>query len=303
MRRVSVAAVLFAASCGTCGFCGEKPALQPVVTAPKPASAPVVVAPAVAAVELAVVSGEVQTRHGATGAWEPARTPLPLGLDDAVRTSVGASARLKVGRNGFIEVRERTEVSVRQLLANRARFRLERGRVGASPGEGDVAISVESSGSSAVAEADSGSFAVFNDGKGLVAVVAETGEVKLTSAGGDTVLAAGQGARVIGSAPPEREAVPRSVLLKVAWPADKSTRQAAVMLRGEADPGAVVSINGLEMPVGHDGRFEAEVPLAPGANRIAVRTMDRFGRTADEEETLRVDRRPPPVKARSEGWQ
>jgi len=144
---------------------------------------------------------------------------------------------------------------------------------------------------------------VFNDGKGLVAVVAEAGEVKLTSAGGDTVLAAGQGARVIGSAPPEREAVPRSVLLKVAWPADKSTRQAAVMLRGEADPGAVVSINGLEMPVGHDGRFEAEVPLAPGANRIAVRTMDRFGRTADEEETLRVDRRPPPVKARSEGWQ
>src|SRR5207253_1234347 len=69
MRRASVAAVLFAASCGTCGFCGEKPAPQPVVAAPQPAPAPVVVAPAVAAVELAVATGEVQTRHGATGNW------------------------------------------------------------------------------------------------------------------------------------------------------------------------------------------------------------------------------------------
>jgi hypothetical protein len=31
--------------------------------------------------------------------------------------------------------------------------------------------------------------------------------------------------------------------------------------------------------------------------------MDRFGRTADAKETLRVDRRPPPVKAQHEGWQ
>ena len=93
------------------------------------------------------------------------------------------------------------------------------------------------------------------------------------------------------------------MLLKVAWPAEKVTRQAAVTVRGEADPGALVSVNGRELQVGEDGKFEADVPLAPGANRIAVRSMDRFGRTADEEETLRVDRRPPPVKAKSEGWQ
>jgi hypothetical protein len=31
--------------------------------------------------------------------------------------------------------------------------------------------------------------------------------------------------------------------------------------------------------------------------------MDRFGRAAGNEEALRVDRRPPPVKAQHEGWQ
>ncbi len=162
---------------------------------------------------------------------------------------------------------------------------------------------MESSGSSAVAEASTGSFAVFNDGKGLVAVVADAGEVKLTSGGGDTLLAAGEGARILGDAAAVREAVPRSVLLKVAWPEEKVTRVASVTLRGEAGPGAAVWVNGKEAQVAADGRFEAEVPLAPGVNSVSVTSMDRFGRTADVEETLRVDRRPPPVKAQHEGWQ
>jgi len=89
----------------------------------------------------------------------------------------------------------------------------------------------------------------------------------------------------------------------VAWPEDKVTRTARVKLVGEADPGATVSVNGTPAQVGADGRFEAEVPLAQGANRVSVTSMDRFGRIADEQETLQVDRRPPPVKARHEGWQ
>jgi hypothetical protein len=251
--------------------------------------------------ELSVVQGQVEVRHG--GVWQPAQLPQPMGLDDAVRTPVGGAATLKIGRDGFIDVRERTEVSVRQLLSRSVRFRLERGRIGTTPGKGEVAVSIESSGSSAVAEASSGSFAVYNDGKGLVAVVAEAGEVKLTSSGGDTVLAAGQGARVRDDSPPVPEAVPRSVLLKVAWPAERVTRVGSLTLRGEADPGALVSVNGRDFAVGANGKFETEVPLAPGTNKIAVRSVDRFGRVADDSDTLRVDRRPPPVTAKTEGWQ
>src|SRR2546422_8752110 len=157
---------------------------------------------------------------------------------------MGGAAPLKVGRDGTIEVRERTEGSVRQLLANRARFRLERGRIGATPGGPRVAA--ESAASSAVAEATTGWFAVFNDGRGLVAVVADTGEVKLTARGGDAVLAAGQGARGVGSSAPLPEAVPRSVLLKVVWPEQHETRAINVALRGDADPGAAVWVNGAE---------------------------------------------------------
>jgi hypothetical protein len=297
--RAAAAALLALAGCGSCAFCGEKPA--PVSPPPAPAAQATPPAPGPVAVQLSAAQGDVQVRHGVRGSFSPVQVPLALGLDDSVRTAVGGSATLQVGTDGSIEVRERTEVSVRQLLADRVRFRLERGRIGATPGHTTVAV--ESSGSNAVAEASTGSFAVFNDGKGLVAVVADAGEVKLTSGGGDTLLAAGEGARVLGNAAPVREAVPRSVLLKVAWPEEKVTRVASVTLRGEADPGANVSVNGKETPVGADGRFEAEVPLAPGVNRVSVTSMDRFGRTAGAEETLHVDRSPPPVKAQHEGWQ
>lgn len=208
---------------------------------------------------------------------------------------------MKVGGEGTIELRERTELSVRQLLANRARFRLQRGRIGATPGGTSVAI--ESSGSSAVAEATTGSFAVFNDGRGLVAVVADAGEVKLTTSGGDTMLAAGQGARVVSDSAPVPEAVPRSVLLKVAWPEEKVTRALNLTLHGEADPGAVVAVNGVKTRIEADGHFETEVPLAPGTNHVSITTTDRFGRTASAEETVRVERRAPPLKAEHEGWQ
>ena len=295
--RASLAALVAAAGCGSCAFCGEKPKVEKLAPAPA-VQAPV--APDPVAVVLSAAQGDVQVRHGAQGLWSAVQVPLPLGLDDSVRTAVGSGATLKVGRDGSIEVRERTEVSVRQLLADRARFRLERGRIGATPGH--TAVAIETSGSSAVAQASTGSFAVFNDGKGLVAVVAEAGEVKLTTGGGDAVLAAGEGARVVGAAAPMREAVPRSVLLKVAWPEQKETRESTLTLRGEADPGAMVSVNGRQAQVGADGRFEADVLLAPGINRVSVTSTDRFGRTAGEEEALRVDRRPPPLKAQPEGW-
>ncbi|TMA84115.1 MAG: hypothetical protein E6J63_23515 [Deltaproteobacteria bacterium] len=282
-----------------CGWCAP-PAPKPVAPASAPAPAYVPMAGPVA-VELSVAQGDVQVRRSSGGAWGPAELPLSLGFHDSVRTGMGGAATLKVGHDGTIEVRERTEVSVRQLLANRARFRLERGRIGATPG--GTAVAIESSGSSAVAEATTGSFAVFNDGRGLVAVVADAGEVKLTASGGDAVLAAGQGARVVGNSAPLPEAVPRSVLLKVVWPEEKVTRAINVTLRGEADPGAVVAVNGVKTDVDADGHFEADVPLAPGTNHVSVTSTDRFGRTAAKEETVRVERRAPPLKAEHEGWQ
>jgi hypothetical protein len=296
MSRRSAFAASAAALLAGCGWCAPpapKPA-APAAPAYVPMAGPV-------AVELSVAQGDVQVRRSSSGPWGPPQLPVSLGFDDSVRTGVGGAARLKVGREGTIEVRERTEVSVRQLLANRARFRLERGRIGATPG--GTALAIESSGSSAVAEATTGSFAVYNDGRGLVAVVADAGEVKLTTNGGDTVLAAGQGARIVGNSAPVPEAVPRSVLLKVVWPEEKVTRAVNVTLRGEADPGAVVSLNGVKTVVDADGHFEAEVPLAPGSNHVSVSTIDRFGRTAAQTETVRVDRRAPPLKAEHEGWQ
>ena len=293
--RCAAALLLAFAGCGTCGK-------EPVPPSPALVAGPPAPAQARVQVEVTSARGVVEYRRGAGGSYLPASEGLSLGLDDALRTGAESSAALSVGSDGTLFLRERTEVSVRQLLVDRSRFRLERGRLAATPGKKRKAMVVEASGSSAVAEASSGSFAVFNDGKGLVAVVAEAGEVKLSSQGGDAVLAAGEGARVLGSAAPHREAVPRSVLLKVAWPSEKMTRKATMVVRGEADPGAAVSVNGRGAQVSADGSFEAEVPLEPGANRISVSSTDRFGRTTGDAALLQVDRKPPPVKVDSEGW-
>ena len=294
LRGRGAAALLLALT--GCGTCGKEPA------PPAPVSGPPAPARARVQVEVTSARGEVEYRRGASGAYLPASGGMTLGLEDALRTGAGSSAALSVGSDGTIFLRERTEVSVKQLLVDRSRFRLERGRLAATPGKSRMKMAVESSGSSAVAEASSGSFAVFNDGHGLVAVVAEAGEVKLSSKGGDAVLAAGEGAQVQGSAAPHREAVPRSVLLKVAWPSEKVSRQETMVVRGEADPGASVSVNGRDAQVSADGSFEAEVPLAPGQNRISVSSTDRFGRTAGDAALLQVDRKPPPVKVDLEGW-
>ena len=65
------------------------------------------------------------------------------------------------------------------------------------------------------------------------------------------------------------------LVLDVRAPADGSAVSTdAVVVHGIATPGALVHIGGVPADVGSDGRFQAEVKLAPGINTIRVVATD-----------------------------
>ena len=76
--------------------------------------------------------------------------------------------------------------------------------------------------------------------------------------------------------------VPR-LILDVQGPTDGTTLQnAAVVVHGLTSPGATLTINGEVVFVDRDGRFQTEVTLVPGDNRVEVIATDATGTQVSE---------------------
>jgi hypothetical protein len=295
LARACVAvAALAAASCS-----GPKPPSPVRDAAPAPATQAALPASQPAATVAREVTGSVEVRRGP--AWVKLKPGERLEKDDAIRTAAGATATVAVGEDVEFQVQASSEVTLRELTATASRVRLERGRVGASVTGGKVVLRVESAHSSAVAEARRGKFAVFTDGKGLVAVAATAGEVRLSSSGGDALLAAGEQGRVLGDGAPRREPVPASVYLKVRWP-EPVPGDKVLVVRGAADVGATVAVNGTPATVGADGTFTATVPAVQGRTKLSVTAVDLGGRAASASATVGALRKPPSVKVETPVW-
>ncbi len=224
---------------------------------------------------LVATEGSVEVRRD--GAWLPAEAGQSLGFDDGLRTKDGASASLKLGDVSVV-VEQHSEVTVREMSDEVKNLRLDKGILAAKvQGGGKDKLRVRAAGSSAVAETGEGNFTVFNDGKGLVAVAPSSGEVRLTSSGGDQVLAVGQRGVVTDDKAPKVDKVPAAVLLKVNWPEDDLARPRDVVVRGTVESTTRVEINGVSVPVKRDGSFEAPVALKRGKNPLAVVARDLSG--------------------------
>jgi hypothetical protein len=272
---------------GACD-CDDKPP-APVAKAP----------PAIVVLE---AKGEVETRRA--GQWGEAQVGDRLSPRDAVRAGGWGNARVAIGDGGEVVVEPASEVTIGEMRGESARVRLERGRLRADLSGDELLIEVESAGSDAIAAAKSGSFSVFSDGRGGVAVATRTGEVRLRGGGGEVIVAPGERATVEKNQAPEKEQVPDSVYLKVRWPEQRMTRDTEVTVRGAADASARVDVNGVPVEVGPDGSFEAQVPLKEGRNDLRVQVTDLSERTATDESSVVVRRHAPRVKAESEGiWE
>jgi len=242
--------------------------------------------------------GVIEVRRGDD--WQVATPGQELALDDAVRTTADGSAMLSVG-GAAVELGAGSEVSIRELTAELARLQLEHGRLAAEMPDESLVVKVQSAGSSAVAEARKGRFAVFNDGRGLVAVASSAGDVRLSSEGGDVLLAAGERGSVVADSAPKKDEVPKAVLLKVSWPEQTLPRPREVVVRGRVEASTTVTINGTAVAVARDGEFETTVTAQRGSNPISITARDLLGKTATKKGSIKVSPGPPSATADTDG--
>ena len=80
---------------------------------------------------------------------------------------------------------------------------------------------------------------------------------------------------------------PQPLFLEVQGPDDGTTvRSSAVVVFGRTAPGATVTVGSVSTLADGDGRFQVEVRLEPGANRIVVVASDASGRSVSVTRTV-----------------
>lgn len=259
------------------------PKVEPVVEAPKPVE-----------LRLAEVQGTVELRRP-DGTWAPASKGDSLKSSDAVRTLDGSVAVLVGGEAWEVRMEPGTEVSVDDLTSSISRILLQNGMATARvKGDAKHTFEVRASGSDAVAKTSDGTFAISNNGAGLVAVGTKEGEVELSGSGKVVIVRAGQQSVVRpGVGPSAPTEIPSSLLLKVKWPERKLLKKRRLVVSGETSPGAHVEVGGRVIRARDDGTFRESVELAEGKNRVEVKALSVGGVRATSDADVQVDTRTP----------
>jgi hypothetical protein len=267
----------------------------PAVAPPKPPEPPPVVeAPKPVELRLAEVEGTVEVRQP-DGTWTRAAKGDALKRSDAVRTLDGSVAVIVGGEAWEVRMEPGTEVSVDDLTASISRILLQNGMATAKVrGDAKHTFEVRAAGSDAVAKTSDGTFAVSNNGQGLVAVGTKEGEVELSGSGKVVIVRAGQQSVVRpGVGPSEPTAIPSSLLLKVKWPDRKLLKKRRLVVTGETAPGAHVEIGGRVVKANAEGRFRESIELSEGKNKVEVSAKAVGGARARSDADLQVDTRNP----------
>jgi hypothetical protein len=208
---------------------------------------------------------------------EPLRAGVELRPEDVLETVEGASVELVDGGSYTVVLEGASRFAVKEIAAEVSRFRIEDGLVTATVRDDrSRAVVVEAPG--AVARTRGGVLAV-SSVAGAVRVGVASGSAEFEAAGQIVTLQPGQGSVARDGRPPTPPApLPRSLLLKVDWPGGRKTNVRKLLVRGQATPGAVLTLGGQRVTVGPDGRFTQAVWLREGAQEIEAVARDVAGR-------------------------
>lgn len=273
-------------------FLSDGSGKQPPIVVPNNPSAVVdagVVAKAIE-IHLGDVQGTVQIRRGLDGGWVDAKSGDTLNPSDGVRTTNGSYAVLVGEETWEVKMEPGTEVGIGELKESITKLLLESGMAKATvKGGGRHTFEVRAGNSDAVASTDGGVFTIASNGKGTVAVGAESGEVNFAGGGRVVIVRAGQQSIVRpGEGPSAPSPIPTSLLLKVKLPTGV-TNKSKFTIKGETEPGALVEVQGKVIAVDAKGRFEAPVVLKEGANPLSVSAKSVGGKENAANGRLELD--------------
>ncbi len=255
--------------------------------------------PAVKQVSIVSVEGEVQRQSG-DSRWVPVKKGDKLQMDETIKSYKNGRAVMDIGTTAVVEITPNSEFTVKDISKSVSRVQLGEGHMSAVvSGEGDSKLKVEVRGSDAAAVAKTGKFSMLSDGKGHVSLATQKGRVRLSAKNKSVEVVAGMQATVKPDLPPlAPEPIPQSLFLRVARPQSLILRKKDTVIRGTTEPGAVISINSISVPVDEKGNFREKIPLNEGKNLITVVARDVVGRTKETAlPSIILDTRPPQAKS------
>jgi hypothetical protein len=237
--------------------------------------------------------GEVTIVRG--GIRSAAVSGAALQAEDAIETAAGA--RVEVAGGGYtVTLEEGGRFAVGEITAELSRFRLGAGLVSARVHD-DPSRAVEIEGApDAVARTRGGDVSVARVGS-VVSVGVRRGKADFTAAGATVTLAEGQQSQArAGAAPSAPSPLPSSLLLKVNWPAQRTTNERRMVVTGRATPGAIVVLGGERVEVQPDGRFTHVIVLREGRQTLTARAMGVAGKASSDGPAMVLDTRAPDAR-------
>ena len=251
--------------------------------------------PPQAAVPLAIgdLAGEVTVVR--MGDRSRAATGAELKPEDVIETAAGA--RVELAGGGYtVTLEEGGRFAVGEITAELSRFRLAAGLVSARV-QDDPRRAVEIEGApEAVARTRGGEVNVARAGS-LVSVGVRRGRADFTAGGTTVSLAEGQQSEArSGARPSAPTPLPSSLLLKVNWPAARTTNERRMVVTGHATPGAIVVLGGERVEVQADGRFTHVIVLHEGRQTLSARAMGVAGKASSDGPAVVLDTRAPDAR-------
>ncbi len=251
---------------------------------PPPAPPPLAVAEVSG--EVTIVRGGVRTRAAPGAALRP---------EDALETPAGA--RVELAGGGYtVALEEGGRFTVGEITAELSRFRLAAGLVSARV-QDDPRRAVEIEGGPDVVARTRGGDVTVVRSESFFAVGVRRGRAELSSAGGTVALEEGQQSEArAGQRPSPPARLPTSLLLKVDWPAPRTTNERRMVVTGRATPGAIVVVGGERVEVRPDGRFTHVIVLREGRQTLAARALGVAGKAASDGPAVVLDTRAPDAR-------
>ncbi len=224
------------------------------------------------------VNGSVERSGLEKENWKPVLSGDRLQIDEIIRTGNISSVKLAFDVKTEIDLAEQSEISVQEITETIHQIKLELGRIDVNYNEfGGRVLRIMSTNNEAVAETNTGKFAMQNTG-GQISVATATGEVKLTAKDKIVTVRAGELSHVApGEEPRPAEAIPLSVMLLVARPRKQAQNNDFTIIAGRTDSGARVKVDGVQAKVNRKGRFKIVKPIRGKKNHIEVVADTVFG--------------------------
>ena len=252
-----------------------------------------------ASLTIVEMSGDVQLsgpERQVTGATQG----MQVGTDDRLKTGDDATVVLTAGNDTEIRLAAATDLRVTAVTDDAISVELDGGRVRADVRGGRRSVRV-ASGDRAVRTTDGAVAVAVEDG--LFAAEVLRGSATTEGLEGVSQLVAGGRVTALDDGTTTLGAIPDDLLLQVAWPEARRTRDREVVVRGQTAPGASVTLDGRSRVVVRadgEGWFEATVALKEGAWPVIVEAVDPFGARVTDQVVLERDTTPPIIRGGAE---